>query len=174
MSNPVIVQTFHPVDFSVEEVERLVAALEDEGLEAWRYKVGAEHLQKGQEGFGPPDMYEVVVIWLSLRAGEALVNHVVGIVVEWLREQIQRKPAKPHYTVRPKRAVIFLYEGDEGQASEVIELHSAEDKPVRRLPEEVGVTERGTFLLPGVRLEPRKKPRPEEFESYTRKKPRGD
>jgi hypothetical protein len=176
MREPVIVQTFHPVDFNVEEVESLVAALEDEGLEAWRNKVGADHLQKGQEGFGPPDWHEVV-IWIALRAGEAAVNHVMGIVVEWMRKQFQRKPKRVRatgelMTVRPKRAFIFLYEGDEGQASEVIELHSAEDEPVRRLPEEVA--EFGTYILPGVRLGPQKKPQPEEFEKYTRKKPRAE
>jgi hypothetical protein len=182
MREPVIVQTFNPVDFNVEEVESLVAALEDEGLEAWRYKVGADHLQKGQEGFGPPDMHEVVAIWMAATAGAAVINQVVGIVVEWLKEQFQREPKRTRITgeqvtVRPKRAFIFLYEGDEGQASEVVELESADAEPVRRLPEEVVYRLQGrAYILPvqGVTLEPQKKPRPEEFEKYTRKNPRAE
>jgi hypothetical protein len=132
MTDPVIVQTLHPVDFSVEEAERLVAALEDEGLEARRYKVGADHLVEGQEGYGPFEPYELVLIWLALRTGEAVVNQVVDIVVEWMREQFRREPDGK----RPKRAFIVLYEGDEGQTSEVLELEAADAEPVRRPPQE--------------------------------------
>ncbi len=39
MNDPVIVQITNLWDVSVEEAERLVAAIEDAGLEAWRYKV---------------------------------------------------------------------------------------------------------------------------------------
>jgi hypothetical protein len=53
VSDEVIVQTLNPIDVSREEAERLVAALQDEGLEAWRYRV------ERQEGFGPPEWYEL-------------------------------------------------------------------------------------------------------------------
>jgi hypothetical protein len=47
VSDPVIVQALNPIAPSLEEAERLVAALQDEGLEVWRYKV------EKQEGFAP-------------------------------------------------------------------------------------------------------------------------
>jgi hypothetical protein len=83
----------------------------------------------------------VVLIWLAAETGAAVIHQVVGIVVQWMREQFRREPDG-----KPKRAIIVLYEGYEGQASEVVELEAADAEPVRRLPQD-------------------------EFERYTRTKP---
>jgi hypothetical protein len=121
----VIVQTTDLWDVSVEEAERLVAAIQDEGLEAWRYRV------EKQEGFAPPSDQEVVLIWLATTAGAAVINEVVRIAVGWMRQRFRREPNS-----NPKRLLIVLYEGDEGQVSEVVELETADAEPVRRLPQE--------------------------------------
>ena len=124
MSEPVIVQAdlWH---VSVEEAERLVAAIQDEGLEAWRLSV------EKQEGFGPPSGAEWVMLWLASTTGAAVISEVVKIAVGWMRERFRREPNS-----KPKRLLVVLYEGDEGQVSEVIELETADAKPVRRLPQD--------------------------------------
>jgi hypothetical protein len=120
---------------SVEEAERLVDAIQDEGLEAWRYR------WEKQEGFGPPTEQEFVLLWLASTAGAAVINEVVRLAVGWMRERFRREKNS-----KPKRLLVVLYEADEGQVSEVVEVESADAEPVRRLPQE-------------------------EFEFYTRRKP---
>ena len=93
------------------------------------------------EGFTPPSGQEVVLIWLASTAGAAVINEVVRIAVGRMRERFRREPNS-----KPKRLLIVLYEGDEGQVSEVVELETADAEPVRRLPQE-------------------------KFERYTRRKP---
>jgi hypothetical protein len=78
VSDKVIVHVPNPYfNFSVGEAERLVAALQDEGIEAWRYKAEAEK----REGGAPPEAFELVLIWLALRTGEAVISQVVGVAV---------------------------------------------------------------------------------------------
>ena len=73
-----------------------------------------------------------MLIWLAARTSEAVINQVVGDVVEWMRDRFRQNPESR----RPKAALIVLYEGDEGVTSEVVELKSADTEPARRLPEE--------------------------------------
>ncbi len=70
-----------------------------------------------------------------------MINEVVKITIEWMRERFRREENS-----NPKRILIVLYEGDEGRVSEVVELEAADAEPVRRLPQE-------------------------EFERYTQRKP---
>lgn len=135
MNDPVIVQITDLWDVSVEEAEKLVAAIQDAGLDAWRYKV------EKHQGFGPPWGQEWVFLWLASTAGAAVINEVVKITIEWMRERFRREENSI-----PKRILIVLYEGDEGRVSEVVELEAADAEPVRRLPQE-------------------------EFERYTQRKP---
>lgn len=111
VSDPVLVQVSNPMEVGYDDAGRLVAALQDEGLEVWRYKVELE------ESGAPPGLYETVAIWLTLRAGAVVVNEVVRVVVEWMRGRFRQDPDNR----RPKRALIVLYEGYEGRLSEVIE-----------------------------------------------------
>jgi hypothetical protein len=135
VSEPVIVEIPDLWHVSVEEAERLVAAIQDEGLEAWRLRV------EKQEGFGPPSAEEWVLLWLATTTGAAVIKEVVRIALGWMRERFRREPNS-----KPKRLLVVLYEGDEGQVSEVIELETADAEPVRRLPQD-------------------------EFERYTQRKP---
>jgi hypothetical protein len=72
------------------------------------------------------------VIWMAARTGEAVIDQVVGDVVEWMRGRFRHNPESK----RPKAALIILYEGDEGRTSEVVEIRSADAQPVRRTPED--------------------------------------
>jgi hypothetical protein len=125
VSNPVLVQVTNLMEVDFDDAQRLVASLQDEGLEVLRYKVELE------EGGVPPGLYETVAIWLALRAGEAVVNEAVRVVVEWMRGRFRQDPNNR----RPKRALIVLYEGDEARLSEVIELEAADAAPLRKLPQ---------------------------------------
>lgn len=109
----------------MEEAEKLVAAIQDMGLDAWRYRV------ERQEGFGPPSGQELVWLWFASTAGAAVINEVVRITIGWMRERFRREENS-----NPKRILIVLYEGDEGRVSEVVELEAADAEPVRRLPQE--------------------------------------
>ncbi len=132
--DPVIVQTANPLDVRPEELDGLVSNLRNEGLDARPAYV--------EQRDYAVTWWEVVLIWLAARTGEAVIDAVVGDVVEWMRHRFREDPENR----RPKAALIILYDGAEGRASEVVELNSAEDEPVRRIPEE--------------------------FERHTRKKPR--
>jgi len=135
VSDPVIVQTANPLDVKMEDLDGLISALEDEGLDARRAYVE-------QRGYGVT-WWEVVLIWVSARSAEAVIDRVVGGAVEWMRERFRRVPEgrKP----RPKVALIVYYEGEEGHVAEKIQMRTADDKPVRKPTDE--------------------------FERYTRKKP---
>ena len=120
MSDPILVQTANPLDVQPEELNDLIDALKSEGLDARRACLE-------QKGFGVT-WWEVVVIWVGMKTAEAVIDQVVGDVVEWMKERFRRDPENK----RPKAALIVRYEGEEGEASEVIELESAEAEPVRR------------------------------------------
>jgi hypothetical protein len=61
-----------------------------------------------------------------------VINAVVGDVVGWMRDRFRRHPENR----RPKAALLVFYEGDEGHATEVVELKSEDAEPVRRPSEE--------------------------------------
>jgi len=84
-----------------------------------------------------------VLIWVSARSAEAVIDRVVGSAVEWMRERFRRVPEgqKP----RPKVALIVYYEGEEGHVAEKVQMRTADDEPIRKPTDE--------------------------FERYTRKKP---
>lgn len=133
MSDPVIVQTANPLDVKPEELDGLIDALNDKRLDARRSRVE-------QRGHGVT-WWEVVLIWVAARSAEAVIDRVVGDVVEWMKDRFRQNPD----STRPKAAVIVLYEGEEGHATEKVELRSADEEPVRSPVEE--------------------------FERYTRRKP---
>ncbi len=62
-----------------------------------------------QRGFGVT-WWEVVLIWMAARTGEAVINQLVGDVVEWMRDRFRQNPESK----RPKVALLVFYEGDEG------------------------------------------------------------
>ncbi len=134
MSEPVIVQTANPRIVKPEELGGLVSALENDGLD-----VRLAYAE--QRGYGVT-WWEVLLIWIGARTGEAVIEQVVGDVVGWMRDRFRQEPERSQ---RPKVALLVFYEDDEGEATEAVELKSADDEPVRRPTEE--------------------------FERYTRKKP---
>jgi hypothetical protein len=133
VSDPVIVQTANPLDVKPEDLDGLASALEDEGLDVRRAYVE-------QRGFGVT-WWEVVLIWVSARSAEAVIDRVVGDAVEWMKDRFRQKPESK----RPKVALIVYYEGEEGHLAEKVELQSADDDPIRKPADE--------------------------FERYTRKRP---
>jgi hypothetical protein len=124
VGDPVIVQTANPLDVRPEELDSLINVLKDEGLDARR-----AHLE--QKGYGVT-WWEVVLIWVGARTAEAVIDHVVGDVMEWMKERFRQSPENR----RPKAALIVRYEGDKGQISEVVELKSVDADPVRRTSED--------------------------------------
>jgi hypothetical protein len=135
VNDPVIVQTANPRQVKLEDLDGLISALEDEGLDARR--AYAE-----QRGYGVT-WWEVVLIWVSARSAEAVIDRVVGGAVEWMRDRFRREPRGRQ--PRPKVALIVYYEGEEGHAAEKVEMRTADDEPIRKPTDE--------------------------FERYTRKKP---
>jgi hypothetical protein len=133
MSDPVIVQTANPLDVKLEDLDGLISALEEEGLDARRAYVE-------QRGYGVT-WWEVLLIWVSARSAEAVIDQVVGNAVEWMKDRFRQSPESK----RPKVALIVYYEGEEGHVAERVELKSADDEPIRKYTDE--------------------------FERYTRKKP---
>ena len=125
MSEPVIVQTVNPRIVKPEDLESLVSALEDNGLD-----VRLTYAE--QRGYGVT-WWEVLLIWMAARTGEAVIDQVVGDVVGWMRARFRQEPEK---SPRPKVALLVFYEDDEGEAIEAVELRSADDEPVRRPTEE--------------------------------------
>jgi hypothetical protein len=135
VSDPVIVQTANPLVVKLEDLDGLISAFEDEGLDARRAYVE-------QRGYGVT-WWEVLLIWVSARSAEAVIDRVVGGAVEWMRDRFRRQPGGRQ--PRPKVALIVYYEGEEGYAAEKVEMRTADDEPIRKPTEE--------------------------FERYTRKKP---
>jgi hypothetical protein len=125
VNDPVIVQTANPLDVKPEDLDGLISALEDEGLDAQRAYVE-------QRGYGVT-WWEVVLIWVAARSAEAVIDRVVGSAVEWMkdrfRQELEHKP-------RPKVALIVYYEGEEGHVAEKVELKSADDEPIRKPTDE--------------------------------------
>ncbi len=124
MSHPVIVQTANPHDVKPEDLDGLIGALKDAGLDARR-----GYLE--QKGYGVT-WWEVVLIWVAARSAETVIDRVVGDVVEWMKARFRQDPESQ----RPKVALIVYYEGDEGHVAERVELKSADDEPVRIPAEE--------------------------------------
>jgi hypothetical protein len=124
VNDPVIVQSANPLDVKPEELDGLIDALKDDGLDARR-----TYLE--QKGFGVT-WWEVVLIWVAARSAETVIDRVVGDVVGWMKERYRHNPESK----RPKVALIVRYEGEEGQAIEVIELKAKDAEPVRRTPKD--------------------------------------
>ena len=134
MSEPILVQPTGPKGhMPPETVQGLIEDLRGEGLDA---RLAYEEIPGG----GVSE-WDLVMIWIALRGSEAVINQVVGLAVEWMKNRFRQDPED----TRPRAAQIILYEGDEGEVSVVVELKSADEEPVRRTPED--------------------------FERYTRKKP---
>lgn len=132
---PILVQPTGPMGWMPPEtVEDLIEALRAEGLDA---RISYDEIPGG--GMEP---WEVVFLWVGARAGEAVVNQVVQLAIEWMRGRFRQDPED----TRAKGAHIIRYEDDESKVSEIVELKSAEEEPVRRSPRD-------------------------DFEHYTQKKP---
>lgn len=126
MSEPILVQPTGPMGYMPPEtVEGLIEDLRDEGLDA---RLAYEEIPGG--GVGPE---EIVYLWVAVRASEAVINQVVSLAVEWMRERFRQAPDED---TRSRGARIILYEGNEGKASEIIVLKSVDDEPIRRTPED--------------------------------------
>jgi hypothetical protein len=141
MNDPILVQpVLPPIGPAAgvppeKAVEDLIEDLRAEGLDARiSYDVGPS------EGFAP---WDLIVLWVAARAGEAVIEQVVQMAIRWMRRRFRQYPED---TPRPRYTRIMLYEGDEGEVLEIIELRSADEEPIRRSPED--------------------------FERYTRTKPR--
>jgi hypothetical protein len=110
MSAPITVPTANPLDVKLAELDGLIDALKDEGLDARR-----AHLE--QKGYGVT-WWEVVLIWVAARTAEAVIDQVVGDVVKWMRDRFRQNPESR----RAKAALIVPYEGDEGMTSKMVRL----------------------------------------------------
>jgi len=126
VSDPLIVQTANPLVVKLEDLDGLISALEAEGLDARRAYVE-------QRGYGVT-WWEVVLIWVSARSAEAVIDRVVGGAVEWMRERFRREPEGRQ--PRPKVALIVYYEGEEGHVAEKVEMRTAGDEPIRKPTDE--------------------------------------
>ena len=126
MSDPILVQPTGPKGYMPPEtVEGLIEDLRDEGLDA---RIAYEEIPGG--GVAPE---EFVYLWIAARASEALINQVVSLAVEWMRERFRQTPEED---ARIRGARIILYEGNEGKPSEIIVLKSVDEEPIRRTPED--------------------------------------
>ena len=133
---PILVQPTGPMGWMPPEtVEGLIEDLRSKWLDA---RISYDEIPGG--GMGP---WEVVFLWVSLKASEAVINQVVEISITWMRERFRQAPRQD---TRARGAHIILYEGDEGKVSEIIELKSVDEEPIRKTPED--------------------------FQRYTQKKPR--
>jgi hypothetical protein len=139
MNDPILVQPTGPMGWMPPEtVDGLIEDLRAEGLDA---RISYDEIPGGGM-----EWWEVVFLWVGARAGEAVINQVAHIAIEWMRERFRQNPED----TRARAAQIILYEGDDGQVSEVVELKSADGEPIRRSPKDF---ERYTQKIPpeGVR-----------------------
>jgi hypothetical protein len=142
MSGPILVQPFLPPTGEAggvppeEAVESLIKDLRAEGLDA---RISYQELRGGAEGGVP---WDTILLWVEAEVGKAVINQVVQMAIRWMSRRFRQYPEDPP---RRKFAQIVLYEGDEGEVVEIVELRSADAEPIRRSPED--------------------------FERYTRKKP---
>jgi hypothetical protein len=83
MSAPITVQTANPLDVKLAELDGLIDALKDEGLDARRANLE-------QKGYGVT-WWEVVLIWVAARTAEAGIDPVVGDVVKWMRDRFRHR-----------------------------------------------------------------------------------
>jgi hypothetical protein len=124
VSDPVIVQTANPLDVKPEDLDALINALKDEGLDVRR-----AYLE--QKGYGVT-WWEVVLIWVAARSAETVIDRVVGDAVVWMKNRFRQNPESK----RPKVALIVYYEGEEGYVVEKVQLKSADDEPIRKPTDE--------------------------------------
>ena len=125
LNDPILVQPTGPMGWMPPEtVDSLIEALKIEGFDV---RISYDEIPGG--GMGPT---EVVLIWLALKAGKAVVGQVVESAAEWMRERFRQDPKD----TRTRGARVILYEGDEGEVSVIFELKAADEEPVRRSPED--------------------------------------
>lgn len=137
MRAPILVCPDNPVDINQEDLADLVERLRSEGLDARPTHVVGE-------GGGIDSWWEIVTIWIGLEVSKAVIEQVVSQAVEWAKERLRRPregyehvPGRPLSSQRRKgvRVAIVQYEGNEGQAVEVLELETGDADHVRRSPE---------------------------------------
>ena len=121
----ILVQPSNPRDVRPEELGSLVDALRDRGMDA-----RIAYLE--QQGYGVVTWWEVVTIWVGLDVSQAVINQIVALATEWMKNRFRSNPENQ----RPKVTCIVLYEGDEGRVSECIEVMSPGSEPVRTPPAE--------------------------------------
>ena len=125
VNEPILVRPTGPMGWMPPEtVDSLIEALRAEGLDA---RISYDEIPGG--GMGPT---EFVFLWIAAEASKAIIQNVVGLAVEWMRERYRQDPEDK----RLKGAHIILYEGDEGKVSEIIELESVDAEPIRKSPED--------------------------------------
>ena len=125
MNDPILVQPTGPMGWMPPEtVDGLIEALRAEGLDA--------RISYDEQPGGGMEPVEFVFLWLAARSGEAVINQVIQLAVEWMRERFRQDPED----TRLRGARIFLYEGDEGEVSVIVELDSADQEPVYRSPKD--------------------------------------
>ncbi len=127
MIEPVLVRPDNPVDIKWEDLDDLIERLRSEGLDARPARIEGE-------GFGFDTWWEIVAIWVGLEASRAVIDQIVSLTAEWAKERFRQPTEESSQRRKGVRVTIVLYEGNEGQAVEVVELEEDAD-PVRRLPE---------------------------------------
>ncbi|MDQ5830360.1 MAG: hypothetical protein M3324_10995, partial [Actinomycetota bacterium] len=85
MNDPILVQPTGPMGWMPPEtVDSLIENLRAEGLDA---RISYDEIPGG--GMEP---VEFVYLWIAARAGEAIINQVVQLAVEWMRARFRQNP----------------------------------------------------------------------------------
>lgn len=124
INEPILIETVNQAAVEPEDLNGLIERFRAEGLDA-------RPAYEDRAGAGP-EMWEIAVIWVSLRAGEAIVNQAITFGVEWMKERFRQNPQNKN----PKAIHIVRYEGNEGENFEVVEIRSADTEPIRKPPAE--------------------------------------
>lgn len=120
----ILVEPGNPLGFEPEELQDLAERLRDLDSE---YDVGIAY----SDQFGRAvTWWEVVSIWFASTIGNAVINQIVQVVVDWFRSLY----TKEHHSNRPKLIRLVRYERETGEVFEVIEITGSEGQDVTRKP----------------------------------------